>query len=220
MTESPQVTKLQTSLQEQIKAAHEERKKPLSSEEVAKIVHQVVRSLEGDVSAADLKFYTDLEELARYIREAKQEIAAIKPKDISTEFIPNATDELDAVVGATEEATNKIMDVCDEITAIAGQCTQEINDKLIGCTTKIYEACNFQDITGQRITKVVAALKHIDQRIEAIVKAMGEEIHRGDGSKVAPKHLHEADPDKGLLNGPQLAHKATSQEDIDRLMGN
>jgi chemotaxis protein CheZ len=38
------------------------------------------------------------------------------------------------------------MDVCDEMTVIAGNCSPEINQKLIDCTTKIFEACNFQDI--------------------------------------------------------------------------
>jgi len=211
--------RLQTQLQKEIQTAHEAARQPLSPEDVARIVKQAVQSLEGDISAADLKFYCELEELARYIRQAKSDIASIKPKDISTEFIPSATDELDAVVGATEEATNKIMDVCDEMTAIAGSCTPEINERLIGCTTKIYEACNFQDITGQRITKVVEALKHIDARIEAIVKAMGDEVHRGEGDKKAPKHLHVADPEKGLLNGPQLPKNAIGQDEIDRLMG-
>lgn len=207
----------QERLQQEIKAAHEAIKTPLTPEEVASVVRQVIQSLEGDVSAADLQFYSELEELARYIRQAKHDIASIKPNDISTSFIPNATDELDAVVGATEEATNSIMDVCDEISAIAGQCATEINEKLIGCTTKIFEACNFQDITGQRITKVVETLKHIDSRIEAIVKAMGEEIHRTVGAH-AVKNVHAADPDKGLLNGPQLPQNAISQDDIDKLL--
>jgi chemotaxis protein CheZ len=208
---------LQERLQKEIKAAHEAVKTPLSPEEVAAVVKQVVSSLEGDVSAADLKFYSELEELARYIRQAKQDIASIKPDDISTNFIPNATDELDAVVGATEDATNRIMDVCDEMSTIATECTPEINERLVGCTTKIFEACNFQDVTGQRITKVVETLKHIDARVEAIVKAMGDEIHRmGDGH--LPKNVHAGDPEKGLLNGPQLPVNAISQDDIDKLL--
>lgn len=208
---------LQDTLKDKIARAHEEARKPLSSEEVAKIVRQVVESLEGDVSPADLRFYSELEELARYIRQAKHEIAAIKPKDISTSYIPSATDELDAVVGATEDATNKIMDVCDEMSAIAETCSPEAKDRLIACTTRIFEACNFQDITGQRITKVVETLKHIDGRIEAIVKAMGEEIHRTD-TEHHTRHVHAADPDKGLLNGPQLPQSAATQDDIDRLL--
>jgi len=207
----------QDRLKKEIAAAHEAIKTPLKPEEVAAVVRQVIESLSGDVSAADLKFYSELEELARYIRQAKSEIASIKPDDISTSFIPNATDELDAVVGSTEDATNRIMDVCDEMSAIASTCPAPINEKIVGCTTKIFEACNFQDITGQRITKVVETLKHIDTRIEAIVKAMGDEIHRGSGGH-ATKNVHAADPEKGLLNGPQLPSNAISQSDIDKLL--
>lgn len=208
---------LQDRLRVQLKAAHEAIRMPLTSEQVAAIVRQVIESLEGDVSAADLRFYSELEELARYIRKAKHDIASIKPKDISTSFIPSATDELDAVVGATEDATNKIMDVCDQISALAETVSGDLKDKMIACTTRIFEACNFQDITGQRITKVVETLKHIDSRIEAIVKAMGEEIHRVGGDHM-PKHLHAADPEKGLLNGPQLPEAAVDQAEIDRLL--
>jgi chemotaxis protein CheZ len=208
----------QDRLKKEIKAAHDAIKTPLTAEEVASVVRQVVQSLEGDVSAADLKFYSELEELARYIRQAKSEIASIKPDDISTSFIPDATDELDAVVGATEDATNRIMDVCDEMSAIASGCEPPVSEKIVNCTTKIFEACNFQDITGQRITKVVETLKHIDSRIEAIVKAMGDEIHRVGGGDHHTRNIHAADPEKGLLNGPQLPSNAISQGDIDKLL--
>jgi chemotaxis protein CheZ len=209
---------LQAQLQKQLKVAHETISPPLNPEQVASIVRQVIESLEGDVSPADLRFYSELEGLARYIREAKHEIASIQPTDISTSYIPKATDELDAVVGATEDATNKIMDVCDQISAIAEKVGAPSKDELIACTTRIFEACNFQDITGQRITKVVETLKHIDTKIEALVRAMGEEINRGGGDEHKPKHLHAAEPEKGLLNGPQLPGNAVSQDEIDRLL--
>lgn len=216
MNEDNQVTDLQQKLFSEIKAATDGLERPLASDAVATIVTRILGALKGDVSPADLHFYNELADLAHYINQAKHDIAAIQPKQISTEYIPNATDELDAVVGATEEATNKIMDVCDEITALAGHCTPEINDKLIACTTKVFEACNFQDITGQRITKVVETLKHIDQKISVIVKAMGEEVHHSTG--VPLKHVHASDPEKGLLNGPQLPKNAIDQDEIDRLM--
>lgn len=207
-------------LGEEIKAAHAAVKTPLSPENVAEIVRQVIQSMEGDISPGDLKFYSELEELARYIRQAKLDIASIKPKDISTDYIPTATDELDAVVGATEDATNKIMDECDKLTAVAEACQEDVKNKLTDCVTRIYEACNFQDLTGQRITKVVETLKHIDARVEALVRAMGDEIHRGEGGGGGhhPRNIHEADPEKGLLNGPQLPQNAISQDDIDRLL--
>ncbi len=214
MTDADRLALLETSLHKQIRAANETAQHPLTADDITAIVRQVIGSLSGDVSASDLKFYAELEELATFIRHAKEEIAAIKPKDISVSHIPHATNELDAVVGATEEATNKIMDVCDTITNLSEACTPELKEKLIECTTRIYEACNFQDITGQRITKVVQTLKYIDGKIEALLKALGEEIHRGEGS-VSPA---STDDEKALLNGPQLPQHAIDQEAIDKLM--
>jgi len=214
MKPADRLNHLENNLHLRIREANDKALKPLSAEEISNIVREVVGTLTGDVTSSDLKFYAELEELAQYIRHAKQEIAAIKPKDITASHIPHATDELDAVVGATEDATNKIMDVCDTMSAIAENCTDEAKDQLIACTTRIYEACNFQDITGQRITKVVQTLKFIDAKVEALLKALGEEIHHenGDGA------VADLDDEKALLNGPQLPHNAIDQDEIDRLL--
>ncbi len=219
MLESGRLAEIETGLQKKIRAAHEAANTPLSPDDISSIVRQVMETLSGDVTASDLKFYAELEDLAGYIRRAKQEIAAIKPKDISDSHIPKATDELDAVVGATEEATNKIMDVCDQISAIAGNCSPEISEQLVGCTTRIFEACNFQDITGQRITKVVQTLKHIDGKVEALMNALGGEINHGEGESTGGSSSAPVDPDKALLNGPQLPQNAIDQDTVDKLFG-
>lgn len=222
MKDADRLAALETNLHQKIRDANQATRNPLSAEEVSSIVRDVVSSLTGDVSVSDLKFYAELEELATYIRHAKQEIADIKPKEISASHIPHATDELDAVVGATEEATNKIMDVCDTIGSIASGCTPEVSEQLVNCTTRIFEACNFQDITGQRITKVVQTLKYIDTKVEALLRALGEEIHREGGSShhggADPSSASDEDFEKKLLNGPQLPDKAIDQEAIDKLM--
>ncbi len=95
--------------------------------------------------------------------------------------------------------------------------TAEQGQKLSEQTTQIYEACNFQDITGQRITKVVRALKHIEERIDALVEAFGPEI-KGTASVASAggQPLTEED----LLNGPQLPDKAHDQAAIDALFDN
>lgn len=214
-TDQERLTELENQLRANLKSAHEAAAAPLSAEEITKIVQQIVSSLSGDLTTADLKFYSELRELATYIQHAKLEIAAIKPKDISTNYIPTATDELDAVVGATEEATNKIMDVCDQISSVAESCTPEQKEQLIGCTTRIFEACNFQDITGQRITKVVQTLKYIDGKVAALLTAMGEEIGHNAAEDMA---MTEADEEKALMNGPQLPQNAIDQDAIDRLL--
>jgi chemotaxis protein CheZ len=206
-----------TQLDIEIEKAHAAAKKPLDLQQVATIVRDVIGNLKDGSLTTEVKLYAELEELAQTIRRVRQDVVAIQPKDINADYIPRATDELDAVVGATEEASNKIMDVCDEITGLAGNCTPDINQKLVGCTTKIYEACNFQDITGQRITKVVTALKHIDGKVDALLKALGDDIHH-EGDKMRGRSIPVLGTEEALLNGPQLAKNAISQDEIDRLL--
>lgn len=165
--------------------------------------------------------YDRLAELAKYIANAKQEIANIRADAISGEHIPSATDQLDEVVGATEEATNKIMDCCDAINAISAKQPQPAQQELTDQVTKIYEACNFQDITGQRITKVVRTLKHIDSQVSLLLKALddaGFQIEKS-GALTGLNVSKATDPDKHLLNGPQAADAAIKQDDIDKLFG-
>ncbi len=201
---------------------------PLSLDEVSGIVHQILASLGGDVSAGDIKLYKELEGLARYIHHAKAEIAAIRPNEIRENHIPAATDELDAVVGATEAATNTIMDACDAIGALAATLEPDKGALLIDAVTRVFEACNFQDVTGQRITKVVRTLKTIEARVDALIIAFGEHAagfeamaaQAGAGAlPVATTGTTTAfDPDAALLHGPSLPGAAIDQDEIDRLL--
>jgi chemotaxis protein CheZ len=191
-----------------------------TSEEIAKVVHGVIASMQGDLSAADLKLYQEIQSLADYIHAARQEIASLRPNDLKEVVIPSATDELDAIVEATAEATSTILDAAEAIEKIASEIVQEKGTQLTDITTRIYEACNFQDITGQRITKVVKALQNIESKIEALVQAFGSEEAKTASAKIAPEAV-DAPPEKvsdaALLNGPQLPDAAKNQSDIDAL---
>ncbi|QJE73002.1 protein phosphatase CheZ [Aerophototrophica crusticola] len=207
-------------LQDRLDTARAQARQPLSREEVAEIVSSVVASMGGEITQHDLKLYAELEALARYINNAKKEIAAIQPTDIHQEHIPRATDELDAVVGATEDATNRIMDGCDQMMSLSGDVPPAVAAKMMDITTNIYEACNFQDITGQRITKVVKALKHIEQKVEHLLVALGEEVQRRHPHAPATQDstgMSPEDADKLLLHGPQLPGAAVDQSFIDSL---
>lgn len=206
-------------LLEQINQARQQAARPLSREEVALLIADMVRSMEGDISPVDLKIYQELESLARFIQTARAEIAAIRPQEIRSEFIPAATDELDAVVGATEEATGSILDKAERIMTVAAGLDEPVQSQLIDLVTGIFEACNFQDITGQRITKVVKTLKHIETRIDALVTVLGEEVQRARQAPAAAEPAAAARPaEEKLLNGPQLPSNAIDQDEIDRLL--
>jgi len=190
-----------------------------SRDEIADVVSEMLSTMEGDLSEMNLKLYAEVESLARYIVSAKSEIAALRPDEIMSEHLPKATDELDAIVGSTEEATNGILQAMEQLEALTGEMTPEIAGKVTEAVTLVYESCNFQDITGQRITKVVKALKHIESKVDALVNAFGDEIAK---YKQAHPQAEAARVDKiddaALLNGPQLPDNASKQDDIDALL--
>ncbi len=203
-------------LQQQIDGALKDGQKPLSREDVENIVTKVISSLGGDLNAGDLKMYQELRALALFIQKAKSEIAAIRPENISGAHIPSATDELDAVVGATEDATNRIMDSCDQIMNLAASLEPDVNAQMMDLINRIFEACSFQDITGQRIGKVVRTLKQIETQVHALLAAFGEDMQ--ERLKEAKPIEDQREGDARLLNGPQLASEAKSQAEIDKIM--
>ena len=73
-------------------------------DQVGEVVRSLLDSIGGDISAGDLRLYREVESLSHYIHAAREEIAALRPGDIKNQFIASATDELDAIVGATEAA--------------------------------------------------------------------------------------------------------------------
>ncbi len=186
-----------------------------SRDELKLVVEGVVASLSGDLTAADLRLYTELEALARFIQAAKSEIAAVHPDTMRREDIPRAADELDAVVGATEDATNRIMDTCEQLQTLAGGLDGPIREQIEEACTTIFEACNFQDVTGQRISKVVRTLKHIESRIEMMLEAFGEEVARLQAEPPPPPPAPVGDA--ALLNGPQMPASAKGQAEIDAI---
>lgn len=188
-------------------------------DQIAEVVDALLDTMTGDISASDIRLYREIESLADYIHAAKAEIAALRPGEITNDFIASATDELDAIVGATEAATNEIMDAAERLEALAPLMDSEVAGRMTEITTRVFEACTFQDITGQRITKVVKVLKEIESRVETLVKAFGSEVEGGsEGAAAAQPDPAGAPSDDDLLNGPQLPSNAVDQAEIDRLL--
>ncbi|CAK0757767.1 chemotaxis protein CheZ [Azospirillaceae bacterium] len=212
-----------------LEVARVEASRPLSREEVSEVIRQIVGSLSGDLSATDLYLYGELEGLMRYIQTAREEIAALRPQEIRDSQLPVATDELDAVVHATEVATNLIMDAGEEIQKLAEKISDVVGDdvakSLIVQATRIFEACNFQDLTGQRIQKVVRTLHSVEKRVEDLVSAFGEQADfvakKAEAfSQAGGAICYEGDSgeENRLLHGPQRPGAAIDQREIDRLL--
>jgi chemotaxis protein CheZ len=183
---------------------------------VAEVVRAVLSTMRGDLTGQESSLLHEVEELGRTIAAARAEIAALQVDDIGLSHIPSATDELDAIVAHTATATNSILEVCETLDGMAGKLDGDAAAVLQDATTRIYEACSFQDITGQRITKVVATLKTIDHKVATIIAAFASD----DGAALPPSLPAEAVAANGHppAVGPQLPGNAMDQTDIDKLL--
>jgi chemotaxis regulatin CheY-phosphate phosphatase CheZ len=166
----------------------------------------------------------ELQEMSASIQQTRSEIAAIKPTDGGNNRIMSATGELDAIVTATERATSEILAAAERTQEIAEKlkeqgADEDLCDELEAHATAIFMACSFQDITGQRTTKVVQVLHYLEHRVNSMISIWG--VEPGDEERAMSTALldpQDKRPDAHLLNGPQAEDKATSQEDIDAMM--
>ncbi len=147
-------------------------------------------------------------EMQSFIKNARKEISSIRPNALRDIEIPEATDELDAVVMATEEATHAILDSVEKLEHICVGFTGNQAEELQGLVVRIYEASNFQDVTGQRISKVVNTLQGIETRVTKLI-ALFPGVDEGGAAG--------SEGDAKFLNGPQLPQNACAQDDIDAL---
>ena len=196
-------------------AAIRERHPVAEPEAIADVVRAVLATMSGDLTATETSLLGEVEALGRTIATAKAEIAALHVDDITASHIPFATDELDAIVAHTASATHAILESCETLDAVMEQLDGEPAARLLDATTRIYEACIFQDITGQRITKVVGTLKAIEAKVAQITSHFGaqrpSQLDRPIGEPVGS-------PEASLLNGPQHPALAMDQSDIDKLL--
>ena len=182
---------------------------------------------------ATSQLYQELGELAKFINAAKKELKDVQNGNLTDQHLPNATNHLDAIVQMTEQATSQIMDECDRLNMFHTDMRERlismdppldpnilagVDDAITQAQTSIthvFEACNFQDITVQRIQKVVKALQEIERQVLRMVLVFGlQENDDKLDAKTKEQLQHEAD----LLNGPQLAGKGLEQDDIDAIL--
>lgn len=192
--------------------AMRDRKGGLTLEDVGELFIKMATNFTPS-SEADEYMHHEIRKLATYINEAKKEIFAISTNDKDEQVITDASHHLDEVIKATEQATTRIMDAADKIQASAKGLGGEKEKAIMDGTHAVYDACNFQDITGQRITKVIKLLENIDDRIAKLNELFGTEENptpNGDG-RDRPAN------DSDLLNGPQLPGKGSTQAEIDAL---
>lgn len=176
----------------------------------------LVALMRGFFQQLDKRRSEEFSIIAGYIAKAKEEIREMRPHDISQERIPTAGAELEAITRDTENATHAIMNSAeammgfsiDQFGGDASAYKAAVDDEVM----KIFEACSFQDITGQRVSKVVNVLKQIEERVGKLANTLGVEDSTPQEMTAEEKRRHDL-----LLNGPAIGGPETKQDAIDAM---
>jgi chemotaxis protein CheZ len=177
------------------------------------------RSDVARVQQGGAMLWEGIESILEAIKKTRTEVSALHAKGSNRAELNRATDELDAVVADTERATESILSAAERIDACAAKLAKRADgenraalEALRADAILIFESCNFQDITGQRIRKVVSLMQYIEERIQS----MGD-IWQELGATTTT--TDDLDEEESLLNGPALAGDigVVSQDDIDSL---
>lgn len=146
--------------------------------------------------------------LREIVTGLSNDVAALNLDELISQTIPKAIADLETTVTETAAAVDRIMDATEKVDCGASEATMDI-----------YEACSFQDITGQRMTNVSTALESVRSRVDGLLAALDGRIDGTVGS-AAPSAATEAHDGRrnDLLNGPQLPGAGSSQDDVDALL--
>ena len=164
----------------------------------------------------------NLEALFSYVQRVRTEIASLNQSGDGEDKFATMGEQLDGVVEATKDASDSIMEAIEKNNEAVTKLKESIKDpelielldNIENCNNAVFEACAFQDITGQRVTKIVKSVSYVEDRVNALREIWGDdELDKVELSVV------QSTEDEKLLHGPQSKAVAISQDEIDKLFG-
>lgn len=161
-----------------------------------------------------------LRKLTLCIQRTRDEISALRRGGSEEENggVSAAIDDLAQVVAASEQAALGIIDAAEAIQqsigGLRGKGADETCDGIEAKAMSILMACSFQDITGQRTSRVVKLLREIEYRL-AVLSHTWELADRDGEIPAAPQADSRADAH--LLKGPG-AKGSLGQTGVDQII--
>ncbi len=197
----------------------------LSAAELAEIIESVVNSLHGSFvrpaenAAASASGDTFAADANSGDAAAAEALTALSDFDKDGPAFVNLSDEIDKIRAVTQDAAGAILAVTEDIENFADEDDGVMQAAVFDVTTAIYEACNFQDITGQRLTRVEEKLRHIELSVTRAMAALGDRnaVERSEELSEVVEQV-DSRKEEHILHGPQDAGVANSQEEIDKIL--
>lgn len=167
------------------------------------------------------KLKSEVVGLVRYVERLRQEIANIaQGRNSENTNFQNMSTQLDAIVMSTEEASNAIMAASEIILEASNRLEGDISDDdrksaqvdIAHSATAVMEACSFQDLAGQRVTKILHSLRFVEERVESMIELCGS-----DAMVELIGELPEPEPDHDDVEMHGPTSEGISQDEIDAL---
>jgi len=179
----------------------------------------------GGTFEVDKRRESEIYNLIHYIDRLRKEIAGIAQEKNSQTRFEGMADRLDAIIGSTAQATDTILGAMEDIDGLveklrANPDAKQIEDfcnRINEQTTVAMEACSFQDLTGQRVSKVIGSLRFVEERVNSMAEICGRDHIASLSQNMEYEGDVDRDDDGVALEGPQRAGEAISQDDIDAL---
>ena len=197
--------------------------------------------ISADISPEDLNKLVDsgefdAKELARTFMALREQVKG-SIGELGKFYHPKAQEnvfdlirmDLENVVWKLQEATHEILYTAEQIEGVVSglqigdgdggeekKSPEEARKELAVLTTGLFESCNFQDLTGQRINIVINTLTLIHTHLSAAAQKFDSAVF----NEVAVPIIKAAASDTGdeNLSGPDLlGTKGMKQGDIDAL---
>jgi len=167
------------------------------------------------------KLMHETDSIHRAITRTMRELADLHGGAFDDRPEGHAGRQLDAVVSGTERATQQILEAAEGIddaantlsAALKSEAERALSTDIRDQVVRIFEACNFQDVTGQRISKVLATLKFVEDSVSRMMEIWGgREVVKGYA--MPPERQN-----RKLVNGPKLDGEPghASQQEIDAM---
>jgi chemotaxis protein CheZ len=165
----------------------------------------------------------NLDKLFAYVGRVRVEIAALNlaEKDTGPDRFQAMSKQLDGILEATADASDKIMgaveknnEAIEKLQALVSDDEQAaVIEEIIAGHNEIFEACAFQDLTGQRVTQLSKSVEYVEERVASLHELWGKE----ELDKIELEPEVDLTEDEKLLNGPQAKAEALNQADIDSM---
>jgi chemotaxis protein CheZ len=170
------------------------------------------------------KLRSETDSIHQAISHTMEELASLHFGAFSDAGAGRASRELDAVVNGTERATQQILESAEVIDEAANTLSaslkhgpdQALAGDIRDNVVRIFEACNFQDLSGQRIAKVLATLTFVEDRVVRMLEIWGGRDNLQDYAEVARTAI---DGQAKLAAGPKLEGDPghVTQQEIDAM---